>query len=310
MTLFVGIDGGGTKTAAIATDEMGTELARAVGSATLVRAGAAEAGAAALADLVERVLRAAGSAPPARSICCALAGAGREAERNALGAALFREAIAERIRIITDAEAALFDAFGDGPGILVVAGTGSIAWGRAEDGRTARTGGWGGTLGDEGSGYALGLGALRAAAMAHDGRGQSTRLLDVTLRHTGVESPEGLIAWTAHAAKGEIAALAPTVVETAEEGDAVAAALVSAAVTDLVDHVHALYRRLGPWSAPPTIAPSGGLVAPGRPLREAFVSALQDGPVPFPILERTVDPARGAAAIARTATMSSVAVTP
>src|SRR5690606_25737159 len=155
--VYVGLDGGGTRTTVLVTDAAGAELARVEGEAGIVDAREPAARATVLRELVLRALERAGAAPPAAALCCALAGAGREPGRRALRAALEPLGIARAIRIVGDGEAAFHDAFGAGPGILLIAGTGSIAWGRAADGRTARAGGWGQALGDEGSGYALGL---------------------------------------------------------------------------------------------------------------------------------------------------------
>lgn len=310
MSLYIGIDGGGTRTTAVAIDGEGRELARLHGGAGLVRSTDPTAGAAALADLAERTLRAAGAAPPAVSICCALAGAGREKDRLALAAALQREAITERIRIVTDLDAAFHDAFGNGPGILLIAGTGSIAFGRTARGRTARVGGWGSLLGDEGSGYALGLAALRASLRAYDGRGEPTSLLPTIMRRLLLDSADELIHWAAAATKAEIAALAPTVIDAAAAGDPVARRCRDLAAHELVEHLRTLASTLAPWSEPPLLALAGGLIAPGRPLRPAVISRIQAADTmddseagnPFGasprILERPVDAARGAAALA------------
>jgi len=306
MELFVGIDGGGSKTNAVAMNAGGEVLARAEGGATLIRPEAPGAGAALLADLTERAVRLAGGSLPAAGLCCALAGAGREPVRRALAAELQREGVAVRLRIVTDAEAAFYDAFADGPGILLIAGTGSIVWGRAEDGRTARAGGWGALLGDEGSGYALGLGALRAVARAHDGRGEATSLAATALAHADVDAPEALIAWAACASKREIAALAPAVAAAAENGDAVARRIVEEAAGELVAHVAALHDRLGPWKTAPGLALSGGLIAPGGPLRAAVVEALRVHGPACTLAEGKVDAARGAASLARLPTIPAV----
>lgn len=322
---FIGIDGGGTRTTAVATDREGRVLARVHGGAALVDSADPAAGAAALADLAERALRAAGLAPPATALCCALAGAGRPDDRLAIAAALHREAIAERIRVVTDADAAFHDAFADGPGILLIAGTGSIALGR-NHGAIERIGGWGSLLGDEGSGYAIGLAALRAAVRAHDGRGPVTTLLPQLLDHFGLGAPDHLVPWCAGAAKGDIAALAPPTLAAAEEGDPVASAIVESAARDLVDHIAALTRRLAPWRSDPVIALAGGLIAPDGPLRARLVRALEEefanrgaralqpaGTPPHTaetsirevrprILPDAVDAARGAAALAREST--------
>src|SRR5690606_39124585 len=120
MSLFLGIDGGGTRCVALATDPAGRELARREGGPGIVRADHPEAGAATLATLAAETLRAAGSEPPAAVLCCALAGAGREPERRLLERALQGQGIATICHVTTDAEAALFDAFGRGPGLLLI----------------------------------------------------------------------------------------------------------------------------------------------------------------------------------------------
>ncbi|HEX6940025.1 MAG TPA: BadF/BadG/BcrA/BcrD ATPase family protein [Longimicrobiales bacterium] len=297
--IYVGIDGGGTGATAVAVDGEGNELARVRGGAALVRPTDPGAGASALADLVDRVARAAGGRLPVTGLCCALAGAGREAERRALAAALHREAVAVRLRVTSDADAAFHDAFGDAPGILLIAGTGSIALGRAADGHAARAGGWGALLGDEGSGYALGLAALRAAVRAHDGRGPATALLAAALAHAGATAADELIAWAGAAAKAEIAALAPAVFAAAREGDAVAAEIVARAAAELARHIAAVHAALAPWAEPPGIALAGGLLAPGRPLRADTIAAITRLGQPGNVLDREVDAARGAATLAR-----------
>lgn len=299
--VYVGLDGGGTRTTVLVTDAAGAELARVEGEAGIVDAREPAARATVLRELVLRALERAGAAPPAAALCCALAGAGREPERRALRAALEPLGIARAIRIVGDGEAAFHDAFGAGPGILLIAGTGSIAWGRAADGRTARAGGWGQALGDEGSGYALGLAGLRAVARAHDGRGPDTALTEALLAATGVGAPEELIGWVARADKAAVAALAPRVAAAAAAGDAVAAAIVRQAAGELAAHVAALHERLGPWPGTVSVAFSGGLLAPGGPLRAVVAAEVCRLGAGLRLREERVDAARGAAALARAA---------
>lgn len=298
--IYVGIDGGGTRTTALATDAAGRELARAEGAAGIVNALEPTAGAQALAALARSVARRAGATPPAAvtAVCCALAGAGRDPERIALETALAQTGVAERVRVTTDAEAALADALGDGAGILAIAGTGSIAWGRDAQGRTARVGGWGLVLGDEGSGYSIGLAALRAVVRAHDGRAPGTALITPVLQVTGVGAEEGLVAWAAGAAKADVGALAPAVFLAADAGDEPARAILAEAGAGLAEHVAALYRRLGPWPDPTPLAFAGSLIAPGGPLRP-WLAAAVTRIAAFQLVERPVDAARGAAALAR-----------
>jgi glucosamine kinase len=300
-SIFIGIDGGGTHTTAAAYDGEGRELARVQGGAGLVRSTEPTAGAAALADLTDQVLRTAGLAPPATALCCGLAGAGRPQDKLAIAAALQREAIAERIRVVTDGEAAFHDAFAAGPGVLLIAGTGSIALGRnTGGGQLERVGGWGTLLGDEGSGYDIGLAALRACARAHDGRAPETALVPDILAHLELSEPRELIHWGGGASKREIAALAPVALAAAEAGDPAAHTIAEAAVRELVAQVASLTKRLAPWQATPTVALTGGLIARGGALRDRLLRALEAAPrLQLQLLERAVDAARGAATLAR-----------
>lgn len=299
--ICVGIDGGGTRATALATALDGTPLARRAGSAALVHSTDPAARLPQLQSLVRKVIGEAGATPPVGALCCALAGVGRETVRRGFEDALGRARLAHRVRVVTDAEAALHDAFADGPGILLIAGTGSIAWGRGPDGGHARAGGWGAMFGDEGSGWAIGLEGLRAAARALDGRGPATALVDAICRQVGVQTGPDLITWADAAGKAGIAALAPVVLELAERepADEPARAIAQRAATDLADHIAALVRRLGPWADPPAVALAGGLILPGRPLRLPVERVLARLDPPCNVRAAAVDGARGAAGLAR-----------
>ena len=297
MTFYVGIDGGGTGTHAVLTDAAGLILASADGPSGRVNPLDPAAGAAALADLARSVLTAVNTTR-ARALCCALSGAGRAHDRTALEDALRKTDIAESVTIVPDFEGAMHNAFEGGPGILLISGTGSSAWGRSESGDVARCGGWGYLLGDEGSGYAIGLAAMRAALNAHDGRGGQTELLAFVLGEIAVNEPEELIRWVAAADRSDIAALAPGTIDLAST-DAAAAGIVDAASRDLAEHIAALHARLGPWSSTVPIAFTGGLISVGRPLRRYLESALVEWQLDVALLDREIDAAVGAAALAR-----------
>jgi glucosamine kinase len=296
---FVGIDGGGTHTTALVTDEQGNELARVEGEAGLVDVLQPEAGAHTLADVATHALAEARITELPSVLCCALAGAGREAERVSLERALSSLRVAEQAHVTTDFEAALQDAFGRGPGILVISGTGSSAWGRASDGRCVRAGGWGHILGDEGSGYALGRVTLMLAMREYDGRGENAGFMPAVLAATGVATEEGLVRWAATAGKAEIAALAPILFQAAQHGSLSAQDAIEDAAAEIAMHVAALYDRLGPWDTPPAVALAGGLIEPGRPLREPALREIEALTIPVAIVEDRIDAARGAAGIAR-----------
>lgn len=293
---YIGVDGGGTHARAVAVDEHGRVLARRTGPAGLVDPRDPGSAAAAVALLVRDLLRDAGT-PAAAALCCGLAGAGRPHEREAVRIALTLEHLAERVAVVGDAEAAMADAFPDGPGVLVVAGTGSIAWARASDGAALRVGGWGQLLGDEGSGYDIALSGLRAVARAADGRTAPTALAAVLLQESRVAEPGDLIAWAASATKARIAALAPAVLTAAERGDPAAAAIRDHAVEEIVRMTAAAARRSGALSL--TVALTGGLLAGNGPLRLPVMEAIRREFTDLTITDRAVDAAMGAARIAR-----------
>ncbi|XP_008799089.2 N-acetyl-D-glucosamine kinase-like [Phoenix dactylifera] len=130
-------------------------------------------------------------------------------------------------------------------GCVLIAGTGTIAYGFTEDGREARAAGAGPVLGDWGSGYGIAAQALTAVIRAHDGRGPQTKLTENILNILGLSSPDELIGWTyADPSWARIAALVPVVVSSAEDGDEVANKVLYVAVQELVDSVIAVVRRL------------------------------------------------------------------
>jgi N-acetylglucosamine kinase-like BadF-type ATPase len=173
---------------------------------------------------------------------------------------------------VPDAAAAWAGALHGRPGVAVVAGTGSIAYGRNAAAAEARAGGWGPLFGDEGGGADLGRRAVAAALRATDGRGPETDLGRLLCRALDLREPAealGRLPWRA-ASPSALAALAPLVLKACAAGDAVAAALVGEAAAALGDLAAALFRRLGLAPETARVAGCGGLLAGGGPLREAL----------------------------------------
>ncbi|HSG08404.1 MAG TPA: BadF/BadG/BcrA/BcrD ATPase family protein [Longimicrobiales bacterium] len=294
--IVIGVDGGGTHTRAVALDESGEEVGRAEGRSAVADERDPEAAAGAVAEVCSAAATKAGRPLPAGFVWAALSGAGREGARSAVEMALERLGVAAAVHVDTDVGAAFHDAFGGGPGILLISGTGSIAWGRSEDGRQGRVGGWGHHIGDEGSGYAIGLDALRRVARHADGRAPHTGLQRMVLDRLGLERVGELVQWAAAASRAEVAALAPLVAVASREGDEVAGEILVQAVEALEGHVVALLQSLGPWQTPPHVALAGGLLRPGRALRDPLKTLLER--YRLPVLDRTLDPASGAARLA------------
>ena len=291
-----GIDAGGTRTRARVADGTGAVLGEGSGPAGLLDpADPSGAG-----DAIEMTLRQAverGGVPlPLDLLWAGVAGAGREEGRSALEADLAARSLARTVRVGTDAEAAFEDAFPGGEvGILLIVGTGSIAMARGPGGEMARCGGWGGLLGDEGSGYRIALDGLRAVCRAADGRERPTVLTRLLVQAAAVADPQGLVAMTARADKGEVAALTPVVIRCADAGDAVAGRILDDAVVELVRQVEVSAYRVG-YRPPFQVALAGGLVAEGGPFRQRIVEGLERHG--FGVRTETVDGARGAVTLA------------
>jgi N-acetylglucosamine kinase-like BadF-type ATPase len=283
--------------------DSGEELVREAGRAALVTPGEEAVALAAIQDLVSRAVEAAGASGAPKALVAGLAGVGRKETRDRFEALLAGTGVAGSVRVCTDVEVGFHDAFGSGPGILLVGGTGSVALARTPGGRSLRSGGWGAVAGDEGSGFWLGISGLRAVFQAVDGRGPGTSLVESIGGHFGTNDPGSLMdrLWTAE--KGQIAALAPRVVGAADDGDMVARGIVQRAVRDLAAHLVPLIREWredaglgGDPAAEIPVALVGGLVVPGGPLRTRLAPRIRAlGGVPR---EAPPDPARGAARLA------------
>ena len=294
--IVVGVDGGGTKTRVMVTDEQGKVLAEEIGPASAVHPGEADASADVIAKLVRDALVNAdlGHVRP-RALCAGVAGTGREDVREALWRALVDLDVADETVVHSDAAVALDDAFGEGSGVMLIVGTGSMALGRGPTGRTARAGGWGPIIGDEGSGAWIGRRALSIVSAAADKREPETALSGAILAACGVNDVHGLIPWAAAASPADFAALVATVNEVASQGDLRANALIALAVEELSLHVRAVARELfGDERAAVSVALAGGLMTHGSPVRRRLEHRLK-GAVPGATIHASeVVAARGA----------------
>jgi glucosamine kinase len=294
--IVIGIDGGGSKTHAMVADESGRMLGETVGPGSAVRPGQAEHSANVIADVVRDALASCEMTHVTpRALCVGVAGAGRETERQALWQALVSRDLASELVIHSDFSIALDDAFGDGPGVLLISGTGSVAYGRSPTGATARCGGWGPAAGDEGSGAWIGRKALSVVTAAADGREPETALTGAVLTAAQVNETADLVGWAAQATPATFATLAPVVLTVAETGDLRANAIVTLAVEELVLHVRALARKLfGDERAALPVALSGGMLPRGGTLRKRLEHRLKSAVPGAQVSAEPVVAARGA----------------
>jgi N-acetylglucosamine kinase-like BadF-type ATPase len=268
LDFVAGIDGGGTRTVAVVVDRNGHERGRAIAGSSNYTVVGREQAAAQIRQAVEEATRRAGELPLAAA-WIGLSGVDRPGARELLLPLL--EPISGEIRLTNDAEL-IFGALKGQVGVVVIAGTGSIALGRDESGATVRAGGWGHLIGDEGSGYDLGRQALQAAARAADGRGPETTLLDAILRQWHLDGPMAMIGHVYQASeKAEIASLSSLVFAAAGGGDRVAREIMKQAASELALAANAAGDRLNFPNRKVPLALAGGLLTAEGAYREMVV---------------------------------------
>jgi N-acetylglucosamine kinase-like BadF-type ATPase len=293
MGAVLGIDGGGTRTRASIVDG-GQVLAFAEnGSIKRLRVGA-EVAEANLRVLLKDVFAQAGL-PGVKAASAGVASAAMPGVKEWI-TAVFDDFGVERSEVVGDEVIALDGAFKGGPGILQIAGTGSNCIGRAPDGGRESAGGWSSRLGDEGSGYWIGLHAVRRALNALD-REEPTRILEVVGGIWGTKTIEELVNVGDSTPGPDFAALAPAISQLAEEGDAVALGVLKQAASDLVASVllvRAKLRRKHNLTAEIPMAWIGSVVGKSRLVREHFFAGLHAGAPEMPIREIEVAGIEGA----------------
>jgi N-acetylglucosamine kinase-like BadF-type ATPase len=293
--MVLGIDAGGTRTVCLLADGAGRILGEARGpGANLQAAGELE---------VEKVLHevitaALGAHAGPAAICLGMAGVDRPRDADIMQGVLSRIGQRAGILVVNDALIALEAGVPDAAGVVLIAGTGSIAYGRDARNRAARAGGWGYVLGDEGSGYWLGRQALRAVVRASDGRGPATALTPRVLAHFHVEQPQHLVReiYQGGLRPGAIAALARAVQAAADERDPLAMHIIDAGAAELAGAVLSVTARLDLTDCP--IVLSGGTLLGVTRLREGVAARLAQKLPRAAVRPIGVEPAVGAVRLA------------
>jgi N-acetylglucosamine kinase len=242
----MGIDAGGSKTVCLLADRTGAIVAEARGPGANLQIAGELGIEKVLNDVIERVLSQAPDAWPA-TICIGMAGVDREPDATVVRAIMRRLCRGSRVLVVNDARIALAAGAGHEPGIVLIAGTGSIAYGRNGAGANARAGGWGYAIGDEGSGYWIGRHALAAVVRAFDGRAPDTQLTPAVLAHFDVTNPMDLvrIVYSLELPRMNVSGLGPVVERASAGGDAVATAILERAADELALAGRAVATGLG-----------------------------------------------------------------
>lgn len=306
--LYLGIDGGGTSTRAIIIDDAGTVIGEGVsGPANALRVGVQQA-VRHIREAVDQARAQAGiDLPQIVAAEIGLAGARRREIRERMRKAIRQVLAIRRLKIVTDADIALDGATDGVPGLVLIAGTGSICCGINASAVQAQSGGWGPAAGDEGSGYSIARRALQSVAQAADGRGARTRLSAAACEYFDISSVDelGLAMSAPGLTHARFAGFARRVIEVAREGDAVARAILGHAGAELATLAIAVIRQLGMQRERFQVAYVGGVFNAGDLVMQPLIEALQDCAPLAELAAPRVDPAVAAARRARRAAKAS-----
>ena len=295
---FIGIDGGGTKTRCAIGDETSLVGTGSSSSCKVQRVGEACARDSLSAAIHEACVQAGISPGQIVRTCAGITGSAR-IEIARVMRDLISEIVSGEVEIIGDVEIAFEDAFGTGPGVIVIAGTGSIAYGKDSQGNTARAGGWGSAISDEGSGYWIGIEAVRLALRAYD-RGENPTLLKSLMEAVEAQNISHFIVKLNSNPPPDFAALFPIVLSAADNGDPMANQILERAGNELANLGEIVIQRLFKRGENFPLAGHGGIFSSSPVLKKAFLQRLKSQ---FgdrcEWLAHDIDPARGALTRAR-----------
>ncbi len=299
--LFLGVDGGGTKTLVVLLDGENNVVAEGLsGASNPMRVGIEKA----VANILEAINNACDKSNRNSTdiVAAALGLAG--VRRNDIRLRV-RERIAQKLRtksveVVTDADIALYGAVKDKTGLVVIAGTGSICLGKNEKGEKAIAGGWGPLAGDEGGGAGIARRALQAIAKASDGRGNPTTLNKKAMEYFRAGKPEDLLVaiYAPQIDNTKIAGFAKFVAEAAAEGDKVSKQIIAEAGYELGLAATAVIRRLKLQRRKFPIATVGGIFQSGQIITKPLIETVQKIAPKAYLIEPPLSPAVAAAQMA------------
>ena len=297
VAYFLGIDGGGSKTTAVLGDETSVLASVTVGGSNITHVGE-DRSRDALQEAMCEICRQAGIEPSqVTGVCAGIAGTAREEARKQV-AHVLANTVPGKVEVVGDMVIAHEAALGGAPGIVVLAGTGSIAYARHASGQTARAGGWGFAISDEGSGHWIGVQAVAAIAHARD-EGRHTKLSDRVLERWSLISYDDLMRHANSSPAPKFAELFPVVLATAEAGDSQARDILIRAGVKLAGLAQVVFRRLWSTGDAIEIALAGGIFENSGLVCEAFKSDLRSSIPQARISLSARSAAEGALALAR-----------
>jgi N-acetylglucosamine kinase-like BadF-type ATPase len=299
VSIFLGIDAGGSKTTCVAGDETSVLATATTRGSNVVRGGEAEA----RTQLHEAMQLACACAKvnlaEVRGVCIGMAGAARPMI-SSIVKGMVAEIFSGEVEVVGDMVIALEAAFATKPGVIVIAGTGSIAYGRNKDGHTVRAGGWGFAISDEGSGHWIGRAAVSGVMRAQDEHEAPPAGLALSILHAWrLETLDELVQ-AANASPGaDFANLFPHVLAAADAGDPIARSVLTEAGAELAVLAKIVIGRMFEQAPTVPVAMSGGVFRNSALVRNVFCNGLRSEYPQAAVAPTVVDPAKGALELAR-----------
>jgi len=299
VSIFLGIDAGGSKTTCVVGDETSVLARATTEGSNVIRWGEAEA----RAQLQEAIQRACASADVklahVRRICVGMAGAARPVISS-----IVKEIVAEiypdEIEVVGDMVIALQAALGSKPGVIVIAGTGSIAYGRSKEGQTARAGGWGFAISDEGSGQWIGRNAVSGVMRAQDEDEAAPTGLALSILHAWhLQTLDELVRFANASPSPDFSNLFPHVLAAADAGDPIASTVLTQAGAELAGLAKIVISRLFEESPSVQVDMAGGVFRNAALVRNVFYNSLRSEYPQAVVGATVVEPVKGALELAR-----------
>ena len=278
MTFVIGIDGGGTKTQLYVCDLQGNVLSTSTSGPSNILSCGLERTEKSIKEVLQKgVVEEGYKLSDCQALCIGVAGAGRACVKKQIKEIITHIGYLGKMIVTHDAETALAAGANGKDGVLIIAGTGAICYGRTTEGRTHRVSGWGHLVGDEGSAYSIGRSILSAVLRAYDGRGKGTVLTSLVLEKMGIDSPEQIISiiYKPEVSKEHIAAYAPILEEAILQQDEVAGQIADEAVGALVETAAVTIRKLDMQERETTVLISGSVLVKNAYIRIRFTEELR-----------------------------------
>jgi N-acetylglucosamine kinase-like BadF-type ATPase len=299
MSFYLGVDAGGSKTECAVGDDHAV-LGRATAASSKAQKVGQDAARLAIHAAIQQACQKAGVSPQQITRTC-VGIAGASDARTALWVQrMVRDTVSGEVEVVGDNVIALQAAFRDTPGVIAMAGTGSIVFGRNERGDTARAGGWGPLISDEGSADWIGRRAVAGAVRALD-TGQSTTVNQAILEAWQVATREDIVRVANALPRPDFAVLFPHVLHAAEGGDPIARELLVHAGTELAGLAKIVIRKLWPGRHSVRVCVAGGVFNSSSLIRQVFGNSLRAERPDVAVSFGHVHPVAGALALARKA---------